>query len=58
MSTYEYVKTSLIESGIDFSKVPKDAILKSCEEYNPKLPNLIYEILLEVLEEIYKACQS
>jgi hypothetical protein len=48
-----YVKQRLANSGINFSSVPKENVLATCQEYNGIISKNNYNAILCVIDDIY-----
>jgi len=53
MDKVEYVKKLLIDSGIDFKKIPMEDMLTACEEYPGTISPDNYAVVTEAIKDIY-----
>ncbi|NLU27077.1 MAG: hypothetical protein GXX00_08035 [Hungateiclostridium thermocellum] len=50
---HEYAKAELLNSGIDFTSIPKKDILTTCKEYKGKTSKDTYNVVVKAINDIY-----
>ena len=53
-SRYLYVRKHLAESGIDFSKIPKENLLVTCRKYCGTITKENFDAAMEAIDNIYE----
>lgn len=49
----DYAKKLLLESGIDFASIPQNDMLAACGEYEGKISNENYNVVIRAINDIY-----
>jgi hypothetical protein len=50
---HEYAKAELLNSGIDFTSIPKKDILTTCKAYRKNLSKGTYNAVIKAINDIY-----
>jgi len=50
---HEYAKAELLNSGIDFTSIPKKDMLATCKEHKGKTSKDTYNVVVKAINDIY-----
>lgn len=55
---FEEIKSMILDLGLDITSLPKDQNLKIFEKYKSALPEHIYNIIVQVVVDLYEKGQK